>query len=169
MGASGWHYFVPFDADVNRALQQLREDVFRSGKYHSPSKKRPASIEALVRMCAEDGTHSILDVTRVVSTPLPPSLNEWLDEFRNGGRHPSAEELSAYTLACVEVFGAVGPVPQDWIVERFSSARPQRSDFEDEGMYEFFELCPRGTGVWTAVYDDAGAPSELLFVGKTGD
>ena len=36
MGASGWAYFVPYDADVNRALRALHAQVFRAGKYHVP-------------------------------------------------------------------------------------------------------------------------------------
>jgi hypothetical protein len=34
MGASGWEYFVPYQADIQQALQALREDVFRRGEYY---------------------------------------------------------------------------------------------------------------------------------------
>ena len=33
MGASGWSYFVPYDADISAALQRLREEVFARGDY----------------------------------------------------------------------------------------------------------------------------------------
>lgn len=33
MGASGWNYFVPYEADISHALQRLREDVFARGDY----------------------------------------------------------------------------------------------------------------------------------------
>ena len=33
MGASGWDYFVPYEADISAALQRLREDVFARGDY----------------------------------------------------------------------------------------------------------------------------------------
>ena len=33
MGASGWSYFVPYEADISAALQRLREDVFARGDY----------------------------------------------------------------------------------------------------------------------------------------
>jgi protein tyrosine phosphatase len=36
MGASGWVYFVPFQVDIAKALQQLREEVFRRGDYFKP-------------------------------------------------------------------------------------------------------------------------------------
>ncbi len=37
MGASSWHYFVPYEADIERALQNLREAVFRRGSYEPPA------------------------------------------------------------------------------------------------------------------------------------
>jgi hypothetical protein len=33
MGASGWAYFVPFQVDIAKALQQLRDEVFQRGDY----------------------------------------------------------------------------------------------------------------------------------------
>jgi len=33
MGASGWSYFVPYEADISAALQRLRADVFARGDY----------------------------------------------------------------------------------------------------------------------------------------
>jgi hypothetical protein len=35
MGATGWKYFVPYEADISAALQRLREDVFARGDYDS--------------------------------------------------------------------------------------------------------------------------------------
>jgi hypothetical protein len=33
MGATGWSYFVPYEADVSVVLPRLREDVFARGDY----------------------------------------------------------------------------------------------------------------------------------------
>jgi hypothetical protein len=33
MGASGWRYFVPYQPDIQQALQELREDVFKRGEF----------------------------------------------------------------------------------------------------------------------------------------
>ena len=33
MGASGWHYFVAYQPDIDKALQELRVDVFKKGEY----------------------------------------------------------------------------------------------------------------------------------------
>jgi hypothetical protein len=34
MGASGWSYKVPFQSDINKALQELRQKVFEAGDYY---------------------------------------------------------------------------------------------------------------------------------------
>ncbi|GGZ32336.1 hypothetical protein GCM10010365_61390 [Streptomyces poonensis] len=33
MGASDWDYYVPYQEDLNAALQQLRREVFEAGDY----------------------------------------------------------------------------------------------------------------------------------------
>src|SRR5258708_1950400 len=36
MGATGWSYFVPYQADAEQALQDLRKDVFSRRAYTQP-------------------------------------------------------------------------------------------------------------------------------------
>src|SRR5204863_9878348 len=33
MGATGWSYFVPYEADISAALKRLRDNVFERGDY----------------------------------------------------------------------------------------------------------------------------------------
>jgi len=140
MGASGWHYFVPHDPDIGSALARLREDVFQRGAYYKPSKtKKVASIAAALRLAAEDGTHSVLDVSRVVETPLPPTP-----------------------------FGAVAPVSEAQLVAAFGSTRPDHAAVE-AGALKLDAFLTRGCGVYVVVYSAAGAPAEIFFAGVTGD
>jgi hypothetical protein len=37
MGASGWSYFVPYQSDIEQALQELRQAVFERGAYYKPA------------------------------------------------------------------------------------------------------------------------------------
>jgi len=57
MGASGWSYFVPYEADLESALKRLQSEVRKSGKFY---KGEP-----------EDGTHSILDMSNVSVRAVP--------------------------------------------------------------------------------------------------
>lgn len=180
MGASGWHYFVPFDPDPQAALQRLREDVFRRGQYFSPKTKKPGllkpakaaaapkSIEELLALCKESGTHSILDVDRLVTAPHPPSTADWMRALAAAGRAATADEISAQLAAQLTYLGTVGPVPETQLLAACGSHRPERAAL-DTALFTLLAMCPRGAGMWTTVYDAAGAPSELLFLGKTGD
>jgi hypothetical protein len=180
MGASGWAYFVPYDADVNRALRSLHEQVFRSGKYYVPmlmaldkfpsfeefvpeksiledpddraewlemyeqEKKRAArakkgkpkfeSIEDLIEFCAEEGTHSILDIQRVgESTAL----------------------------------GESGPLSTAQLQKLFASTKPTREMVASK-EHAIQSLRRRGLCTYVVVY--AGdKPDELFFTGFSGD
>lgn len=74
MGASGWNYYVPYQEDLAVALEQLRQRVFQEGEYFrepedEPGERpEPATIEELWEdeEVQESGTHSILDMFRVV-------------------------------------------------------------------------------------------------------
>ncbi|MGW6397350.1 hypothetical protein [Streptomyces sp. NPDC055134] len=75
MGASGWDYYVPYQEDLNAALQQLRHEVFEAGDYHW--EPRPQSLKELWEdeSVQESGTHSILDIFRVVGPDDTPDYN----------------------------------------------------------------------------------------------
>ncbi|MEV6404230.1 hypothetical protein AB0M58_14945 [Streptomyces bobili] len=87
MGASGWEYFVPYREDLEGALQQLRQEVFASGDYYwgngddwLPEGERAAPPQSLEELWAdelvqESGTHSILDIFRVVGPGDTPDYN----------------------------------------------------------------------------------------------
>ncbi|WP_328415886.1 hypothetical protein OG470_24710 [Micromonospora sp. NBC_00389] len=79
MGASGWSYVVAYQPDLDAALDALRDKVFAEGDYwwargEIPNSAkdyddRPTTMEELFNDEAvqESGTHSILDVYRVLS------------------------------------------------------------------------------------------------------
>jgi hypothetical protein len=63
MGASGWSYFVPYEADISVALQRLREDVFARGDYMYGDG------------VTEDERKAILEKVR-------PELDPWMQKVR---------------------------------------------------------------------------------------
>jgi hypothetical protein len=198
MGATGWSYFVPYEADVSAALQRLREDVFARGDYiygdglsdeqrkaileqarpemepwmqkvreeaakleepfrtlylqgaekikgqimgDAPTpqkpKRKPKTIERLLELQAESGTHSILDIASVSPEPQ---------------------------------FGAVSPFPPSRLVEFFGSETPSHAEIEealDSGSLEEF-VSERWQGIYIIAYRDA-SPSEIFFAGCSGD
>lgn len=85
MGAEPWDYFVPYEDDVQAALDKLREREFLAGRYRG-SDDGPESIHEIREWRDEDGTGSILDITAVAEEPdfctaAPLSREELIDLF----------------------------------------------------------------------------------------
>lgn len=138
MGASAWNYYVAWQPDAGRALRELREEVFRGGQYYNPHDPwRPATIEHLLEMNAEAGTHSILDIFAV-------------------GERPD--------------YGVAAPLTRDELVRRFGTERPTRAtlDAAAPALEEVRESRGRWGGTYIVVYD-GDEPSEILFLGQSGD
>ena len=68
MGAHPYQYLVDYQADVQAALDKLREDVFRRGEFYGAGRGAKTPAEAL-EMCGETGTRSILDIMTVQEKP----------------------------------------------------------------------------------------------------
>src|SRR5580698_7449079 len=82
MGGHPWWYMVPYEQDIEKSLESLRQREFRAGRYnpaedfprfpvdlaHQPGCKHSSIDEARDDSDA-DGTRSILDVSRVSSIP----------------------------------------------------------------------------------------------------
>lgn len=150
MGASEWEYVVPFQADLQAALDDLRRQVFAAGEYVSPvtwGLAAPESVEALAQQerywqfMGENGTHSIIDVLKVV----PYDMGE-------------------------QDFATVCAFTDDEYEDYFGSAHPTRADWDrfraDPVFGEY--VAERGTGRAMVLWAD-DAPSEIAFWGYSGD
>jgi hypothetical protein len=147
MGAEPWFYFVPYQSDINRALQDLRRREFEAGRYNpviwmppfpvdsnSPAPgARHASIEEAMEAADADGTRSILDMERISETP---------DD------------------------GAVVALPNEELIALFGTDKPTREMIEDND--DLFEILERGQGVYVIAYQD-DEPSQIYFAGYSFD
>jgi hypothetical protein len=68
MGAEPWSYFVPYEDDVQAALDKLREREFQAGRFRG-AELGPESIDEVLENMEEDGTASILDITHIADEP----------------------------------------------------------------------------------------------------
>jgi hypothetical protein len=156
MGASGWQYTTPYDADLQAALDRLRAETFHRGEYFwlwegewvdpGEERPRPATMAELLadEAVATEGTHSIIDCPRIVHG-VPATDLDW--------------SSSAY-------FGAVVPVTRDELVAAVGTDRPtaQHLDTMDERV-----ACARWVGRCTVLYSDSGTAEQLAFWGYSGD
>ena len=150
MGGEFWSYSVPYQQDIPAALEKLREQEFRAGRFWQPDEaqpgflgrllgrgpskpERPASIQEALKFSDATGTRSILDMERVSETP----------------------EL-----------GAVSPLSVEELRELFGTEQPTRDVIEQSE--EFIERLERGQGVYIIIYRQ-GKPDEIYFAGYSYD
>ena len=95
MGAEPYEYFVPYQANFQAALDQLRAQVFASGQYNG-AELHPTSPEEALELADADGTASILDIQEIADEPdfccaAPLSSDELVEFF--GTEKPSRADL----------------------------------------------------------------------------
>jgi len=150
MGASGWDYCVPFQADMAEALRELRAQVFERGEFlwHGEWQPErglmPATLEQLWQDegAQSSGTHSILDVDRVI------------DPYDYG-----------------DDMMTVRPLTEDEVQNWIGSSRPTRTDFERANQNGGLDdlIAERWNGCCTVLFGEDGEPTEIAFWGISGD
>lgn len=148
MGIHHYWYFVPYQEDLNKALQELREREFKAGRYNPvmrylkfpivPNSPSPGakhlSIEDAFCAAGCDGTRSILDIEEVRELPEPEA-------------------------------GVAVPLSKQRLIELFGTDKPTRGMIEANNESLFIE---RGRCIYIIVYED-NEPSEILFEGYSFD
>jgi hypothetical protein len=148
--ATRWRYFAPYQDDVAAALTTLQRSVLASGDFRWPESggeglgPRPTTLQELAAVRRTEafwleGTHSILDMDRVVESGEAP-----VDGTVRG---MSPEEIAA-------IFQAERPTR-----ERFEAAYEAGKLGVDRG---------RWSGRWLVLFDGP-ALSEIAFWGSSGD
>jgi hypothetical protein len=146
MGGHPWWYLVPYEKDILKGLEALRQREFKAGRYnpaedfpgfpvnpsHAPGCKH-ASIDEAREDADADGTRSILDVSRISEEPD---------------------------------YDAVAPLGDDALMEFFGTTRPTAEDVED--VDELFDQIERGQGLYIVVYEE-DKPSQIFFAGYSYD
>lgn len=97
MGAEPWDYFVPYEKNVQAALDKLKKREFQAGRFRF-SEESPSTIEEAREIADADGTGSILDMDRVGEEPdfgvVVPLASERLMELFDTDR-PTREMIEA--------------------------------------------------------------------------
>ncbi|SPE59917.1 conserved hypothetical protein [Verrucomicrobia bacterium] len=150
MGGEFWSYVVPYQENIQAALEKLREQEFQAGRFWQPSEvgpgffgrmlgrgpskpKPPATIREAIKLSEATGTRSILDMERISDTPA---------------------------------LGAVSAIPPDELQRLFGTAQPTLDAIEHSD--EFVEGLERGQGVYIVLYRD-GKPDGIYFAGYSYD
>ena len=169
MGASGWHYFTPYQEDVGQALEKLRTRVFASGDYYAAWRDgaeitdeelagRPPGLRDALAQLRDEVRE------RNAGVPEPTTILEALERAAEDGTHSI---LDICGLSDGAGFATAFPMPEAVTVDRFGAARPTREQIEADKRRR-----TEGLGRWqcwyAVVYKD-GRPDEIYFEGCSGD
>ena len=146
MGGHPWWYLVPYENDIAKSLEALRQREFKAGRYnpaesfprfpvdlkHAPGCQH-ASIDEAREDSDADGTRSILDVSRISRIPD---------------------------------YDCVAPIADNELMEFFGTTKPTAEDVED--CEDLFDQIERGQGAYVVVYD-GDEPSHIFFAGYSYD
>jgi hypothetical protein len=176
MGSSGWKYFVEYQPDLQAAFRALQARVLTEGDYwwavpgewgrsarDYPDYPRTIGELFADERVQESGTHSILDMDRVLPEGEPQQFG-WLAALTADLTSP-LEMQRLFTAFGQPELGTVAPVTAAEAVERTGVAKLTRDHLE-----AIEDLAPhRGFGRCAVLHDAAGTPTEIYFWGRSGD
>ncbi|MFP8959564.1 hypothetical protein ACLIYP_03165 [Streptomyces nanhaiensis] len=158
MGASGWEYVTPYEGTVEESLAALHAGVFQEEYGEGGEYRSVEELWADEQYMWGEGTHSVLDIRRVVHTSDTPSPRG------------------------VEDYGTLRPLARDRIVHHFGTERPSPDRFREliDRAYRTYaspagpggtlldECTMRWTGRYVLLYT-GDEPTHLGIFGYSGD
>ena len=182
MGSSEWGYFAPYQVDVGRALEQLRQEVFESGRYYreevDESEPEP-TYEQIVDLAGDLSDMSpehqvvflqgLLEDNREAYTRarIPVTdIDSLLTAQADSGTHSIIDISSG--ISATPRNDTAFPIDPDELMVHFGTLEPSRQQVEvwlSEGQGSGVA---RNTAVYFMLYED-GRPSEIFFEGASGD
>jgi hypothetical protein len=175
MGASGWNYFVPYQPDIFKALQELREAVFQRGEYYQrdPYWKDMTFEEFLppdLGLSEEDRADYLVEFQELQALPEPTSIETLIQWNGEEGTHSI---IDIYEIAPTSSFGVAAPLSSEELKSFFGTDKPTREIIESKetALVEFLQREMgryRGEGTYIIVYK-ADEADEICFAGYSGD
>lgn len=183
MGATGWSYFVLYQKDITRALQKLREEVFKEGRYQKPNKSTDKEVEKAKSLIALHSSNpdsdlkkldQIVAMAAMLKTPqksnrAPKTIKELLKQCEEAGTHSI---LDIERVSSTPSIGAVTPLPRQQLLNIFGTEQPTRVMVEKWSTrnepLDVEPLYGRWEGIYIIVYKDT-RPDEIYFEGCSGD
>jgi hypothetical protein len=172
MGASGWHYFTPYQADIGKAMRELQEDVFQRDDYYKLDylddnvDTMIDSLDSLLPQYLRDMMHHDAHVLRGTGSSEPTTIEALRDWNAESGTHSIIDILSVDEEPEI---GIAAPLPDTELIRLFGTTRPTRTMIEVPGMIEtLMDLRGRGEGTYIIVYHHE-QPDEIFFTGFSGD
>jgi hypothetical protein len=176
VGASGWKYYTPYQPDINKALQELREEVFRSGTYHQRTPFwREISFEDYLppdpEFTDEDRAEYVASFQQLQALQEPTSIETLLEWNGEDGTHSI---LDIDHIASDTQVSAVAPLSHKQLEVFFGTSQPTHEIIdrtEEIALYRYLQEeigRYRSEATYIIVYKDS-MPDEIFFIGYSGD
>ncbi|MDB6016389.1 MAG: hypothetical protein JWR19_878 [Pedosphaera sp.] len=152
MGARFWSYFVPHQEDIRAALEALREQEFRAGRFWQPSEVQPGFFGRLIG--------------RGPSKPQPPRNIREAIKTADASAIGTRSILDMERISDTPTSSAAWLVPRDELQRLVGTEQPTQKMVKESE--ELIERIDRGQGVCVVTYQQ-GKPDGIYFAGYSFD
>ncbi len=182
MGASGWYYFVPFQENIEAALQTLRWQVFTSPEFHYLKTDLLKSMKQATPEIQKQQFIEEQAFRRFQELPEDSSVETWLARLEaecqtiegtakddpGMGFH---DILDITHIALTPEYYAITQLPLPIVQEQFGTIHPTSQDIRTKIADLWHSpYCERWHGMYIVAYDDTREiPHEIFFMGFSGD
>jgi hypothetical protein len=180
MGATGWSYYVPYQENIQKALEELQSEVLESGdfvllntregmikQWEQLLKKLEGTgiPEEMIKAEAEEINNRI---NSLKALPEPTNMKERIYEiYEINGEEGTHSILDMAEIGQEPDFMRVAPLKESELILLFNTLTPDR-ELVEERIDRLMDFRSRWMGTYVILYED-GEPTELLFVGFSGD
>lgn len=165
MGASGWSYIVPFQEDINQALQELRQQEFAAGKYYRPGTFIEMALNRNI-VAADEREQLEAALKSLNALPAPLTIEELFEQNGESGTHSI---IDIFSVSAAPEFGTVSPLSDEELMEIFGHARPHIDEvLEESKLEELYDRRERWEGLYVICYTN-NMPMQIFFCGCSGD
>ena len=192
MGGTGWSYIAPYQEDIEKALQELSQDVFDRENYERPldaldglndlegagffsadEQERQEitvqySVEALNVLIERVGLDNLrAELRSLTNAPVLTRLDD-LRALQCLSAEGTSSILDMAHVASEPASGTIVPVPPEELRRLFGTDKPSRQAIEDAEYSGKLGMGLRWQGVYLIAYD-GGRPTTIHFIGSSGD
>jgi hypothetical protein len=169
MSASAWSYYVPYQSEIDHALENLRQTVFQSGEfYKAPNHWRNMSKQDVISEYRGMPRALVIEALEnwhyMAHLPKPNSIEDWLIWNTGEGTHSI---LDIHGVAEEPDYGVAAPLPDEAILVLFGTHYPTKRDIERQAL-TLAMLRPAEQATYIIVYQHR-LPHQIYFVGRSGN
>lgn len=186
MGGHPWMYFVPYESDLQSALEKLQERELRAGRYYPVMDEAPfpsaqggpgpggqhESIADALEASDATGTRSILDMQGFASTPVMSLAAKEAREQevmkQMAAKMAAGEPIDygAFSAGQDDHAGLISPADPEVLQRLYGTLRPSRRAVD--ANHDFLDDLGRGEGLYIVLYEGEVA-TEICFAGYSFD